>query len=76
MNTHIPSIQHACRLSGGQAALAKFLNLSPGAINQWIKGRRPIPPIHCVSIEREFGIPRKDLRPHDWQDIWPELADQ
>lgn len=29
----------------------------------------------CASIEREsnHAITRRDLRPHDWQDIWPEL---
>lgn len=29
----------------------------------------------CVSIERETGgvITRRDLRPDDWADIWPEL---
>ena len=31
----------------------------------------------CVSIERETHgqVTRKDLRPTDWQDIWPELAE-
>jgi len=30
----------------------------------------------CVSIEKESGsaITRRDLRPDDWADIWPELA--
>ncbi|KVO88519.1 transcriptional regulator [Burkholderia ubonensis] len=30
----------------------------------------------CVSIERESAktVTRRDLRPDDWQDIWPELA--
>lgn len=31
----------------------------------------------CVAIERASGgqISRKDLRPTDWQDIWPELVE-
>ena len=30
----------------------------------------------CVRIERESGhaVTRKDLRPEDWELIWPELA--
>jgi DNA-binding transcriptional regulator YdaS (Cro superfamily) len=33
-------------------------------------------PALCVSIERSTGgaVTRRDLRPDDWQDIWPELA--
>ena len=31
----------------------------------------------CCAIERESGalVTRKHLRPHDWADIWPELAE-
>ena len=30
----------------------------------------------CVPIERATNgaVTRKDLRPDDWQEIWPELA--
>ncbi|HDR9508899.1 hypothetical protein C5615_22765 [Burkholderia cepacia] len=30
----------------------------------------------CVAIERESAmcVTRRDLRPDDWLDIWPELA--
>lgn len=32
----------------------------------------------CVRIERESGgqVGRKDLRPDDWREIWPELNAQ
>ena len=32
-------------------------------------------PNRCVAIERATNgqVTRKDLRPHDWKDIWPEL---
>ncbi|HDR9439500.1 helix-turn-helix domain-containing protein [Burkholderia multivorans] len=35
-------------------------------------------PALCVAIERESAgsVTRRDLRPNDWQDIWPELARQ
>ena len=34
-------------------------------------------PALCVSIERATNgaVTRRDLRPHDWYSIWPELAD-
>lgn len=47
-------------------------------IRQWqhaYNGRRP-GPIYCQAIERATlgQVTRKDLRPNDWQQIWPELA--
>jgi len=47
-------------------------------IRQWqhgYAGRRP-GPIYCHAIERATDglVTRKDLRPNDWQQIWPELA--
>jgi DNA-binding transcriptional regulator YdaS (Cro superfamily) len=48
-------------------------------VRQWqhgYGGRRPSP-IYCHAIERATlgQVTRKDLRPNDWQKIWPELAD-
>lgn len=69
------AIEHACDLVGGQHLLADELGISPGAVNQWARGRRKVPPIHCPSIERltSGAVTRKALRPDDWQRIWPEL---
>lgn len=49
-------------------------------IRQWARvwnGRRPSP-AYCVRIEAATGkaVSRKDLRPNDWRDIWPELAEE
>ncbi len=43
---------------------------------QWIKKRRPVAADRCVAIERatDGAVTRRDLRPDDWQDIWPELV--
>lgn len=32
----------------------------------------------CVAIERATGgaVTRRDLRPDDWREIWPELVEQ
>lgn len=50
---------------------------SEAQIRQWQHGyanRRP-GPIYCTRIERATGglVSRKDLRPDDWMEIWPEL---
>jgi len=33
-------------------------------------------PIYAAAIERATNgqVTRRDLRPHDWRNIWPELA--
>jgi DNA-binding transcriptional regulator YdaS (Cro superfamily) len=37
---------------------------------------RGVPAKHCAAIESATGsqVTRKDLRPNDWQQIWPELV--
>lgn len=70
-------IQAACKVIGGQAALARALGVSPAVVNQWVSGVRPVPIERCVAIERATAgaVTRRDLRPDDWRDIWPELVD-
>jgi DNA-binding transcriptional regulator YdaS (Cro superfamily) len=51
---------------------------SDAQIRQWqhhYADRIPSPG-NCVAIEQatEGRVTRKDLRPHDWASIWPELA--
>ena len=68
-------MQDACTKAGGQAELAKILGVSPAYVNQLVKEKRPIPPIHCVKIDLCLGVSRKVLRPDDWAEIWPELIE-
>lgn len=70
------AIRKACDLVGSQAALAKLLGVTPASVNQWVSGIRPVPTSKCSSIERATGgaVTRRDLRPNDWREIWPELA--
>lgn len=43
----------------------------------WTNDLRPFPTHHCLTLVRKFPeLTLQDLRPHDWQKHWPELADQ
>ncbi|WP_213308249.1 transcriptional regulator [Paraburkholderia sacchari] len=58
-----------------QSAFAELLGVTQGLVYQWLAGRRPVAAERCVAIERATNgaVTRKDLRPDDWRDIWPEL---
>ncbi|MGB3424238.1 MAG: YdaS family helix-turn-helix protein [Castellaniella sp.] len=68
-------VRAACEFAGGVTALARRLGLPPQVIHSWAIGQRPIPIIRCVEIEELTGgeVTRKQLRPDDWWQIWPEL---
>ncbi|WP_081760435.1 transcriptional regulator [Bordetella petrii] len=60
------------------AALARHVGVSPALLYQWRTGRRPVPVEHCAAVElaTDGAVTRQELRPDDWQRIWPELAAQ
>jgi DNA-binding transcriptional regulator YdaS (Cro superfamily) len=62
-----------CR--GNQAGLAKDIGVSPSFIWQIVNGLKPVPLELCAAIELSTNgaVSRRDLRPKDWQQIWPEL---
>lgn len=67
-------IDTAARFVGGRSELATRLAVSVAAIGNWkVRG---VPIEQCPRIERvtQGVVARKQLRPDDWQDIWPELA--
>lgn len=61
-----------------QSKFAELVGTTQGMVYQWINAIRPVSPEKCVIIERVTSglVTRKDLRPNDWQDIWPELVNQ
>lgn len=71
-------LQEHLKLSGrgSKAVLARAIGAHPPDLSDWLSGKRAVPVHHCVAIERETkgAVSRRDLRPTDWQDIWPELA--
>lgn len=62
---------------GSDAALAALLKISAPAVSQWRKRGTVLKAEYCTAIERATcgQVTRRDLRPDDWQDIWPELAE-
>jgi DNA-binding transcriptional regulator YdaS (Cro superfamily) len=62
---------------GAKAKLAKEMKVSPVLITQWSSSIRPVPVVQCVHIEKITNkqVTRKDLRPDDWESIWPELVE-
>ena len=69
------ALSKAAAVVGGVSRLAEMVGVSSSAPSMW-KARGRIPVGHCAAIERATGgvVTRRDLRPDDWQDIWPELA--
>ncbi len=69
-------IQTAIDCAGGQTALAVQLGLAPSNVVVWLKNDRPIPVQHVKKIIEITGgkVSVKDLRPNDWEKIWPELV--
>lgn len=57
--------------------MARLLNVTTQAVCFWRDGKRSLPVQHCAVIEKATSgaVTRKDLRPDDWQAIWPELID-
>ena len=64
----------AARAAGGRDRLAEKLGVSVAAIGNWKK--RGVPIDKCTGIEAASHrvVKRQALRPIDWMQIWPELA--
>ena len=63
---------------GGAKKLAEKLGISSSYLSQIASGRVLPAPSLCVLIERATNgdVPRQDLRPQDYADIWPELTER
>ncbi len=70
-------IQLAVAHVQGPAKLAGILGVTTQAVCFWRDGKRRLPVEYCAQIELATGgkVTRRELRPHDWQNIWPELAE-
>ena len=71
-------IEKAAEIIGSQKALGMALGVTKAAVWQWMTCGRRVPVEHCPRIETltKGAVTRRDLRPDDWQEIWPELVTQ
>lgn len=67
-------IDTAARMIGGRAYLADKLDVSVAAVGNWKQRGVPIEKCPGIEILTSGAVTRRDLRPDDWQKIWPELA--
>lgn len=58
------AIERACEQAGGQAMLAKIIDVTPQAVNQWVR-KGVAPPERVLAIESATGgaVTRYELRP-------------
>ena len=63
---------------GGPTAVAKLLKVKPPSVHAWRTGGIPDDKLMRLAptLEKAGIATRRELRPDDWQEIWPELADQ
>ncbi|MDK6077917.1 transcriptional regulator [Massilia varians] len=63
---------------GGPTAVAKLLNVKPPSVHAWKTGGIPDDKLIRLAptLEKAGIATRRELRPNDWQQIWPELVDQ
>lgn len=57
-------------------ALGRRVHATPAEMSDWSQGKRPVPIKRCVAIElaTDGKVTRQELRPDDWENIWPELV--
>lgn len=60
---------------GGPTAVAKLLNIKPPSVHAWRTGGIPDDKLIRLApvLERAGIATRRELRPDDWAEIWPEL---
>jgi len=62
---------------GRQAELVKAIKGHAPDVSRWADGKRPVPIPMAPKIEHFTNglVTRKDLRPDDYQEIWPDLRE-
>ncbi|OXE36630.1 MAG: hypothetical protein CGW95_06570 [Phenylobacterium zucineum] len=54
------AVKHACEVAGGQAVLARRLQVSEAAVSTWVR-RGWVPLRRAAEIELKFGVARQRL---------------
>jgi DNA-binding transcriptional regulator YdaS (Cro superfamily) len=73
----LEALDKAIEITGGVTKLASIIGVDYQLIQQWRKKTQKdcTPAGVCVRIEQATNgeVTRADLRPGDWQQIWPEF---
>lgn len=77
-NTWAEANRRAAKEIGGHAAVARLLGLRDRRnVFPWTSGKRMFPETYCALIEQAAQtVTRRELRPNDWRQCWPELVQQ
>lgn len=70
------ALQEAIESIGSQSALARLVGVSSTAVNKWVGRGMHLPAEHVLTVERETGVSRHDLRPdlYPIEEFGPEAA--
>ncbi|QIG80084.1 transcriptional regulator [Stakelama tenebrarum] len=60
-------LAEAVRRSGSQSAFGRLIGRSQASVHEWLRDHKPLPAEHVLTVERETGVSRHDLRP----DLYP-----
>lgn len=62
--------------TGEAKKFAANLGVSPSFLSQMASGSSPVSPVRALMIEAETAghVTRRELRPNDWDLIWPEYT--
>ena len=75
MAKELSVLREYAETNGGLTEVAKSLGVSKGLLWAWIS-RGQVPIDQCLFVSEKTGIGRAELRPDDWDLIWPELAEK
>lgn len=72
MSDNMPVFRGWIAEQGGLVRAAEVLGITKGLLWSWLE-RGQVPAGRCPELSRQTGLGRWDLRPGDWEQIWPEL---
>lgn len=71
-STPVVALRKAVLAAGSQSKVARMVGVSQQAVWKWLHNEKWLPGEHVLTVERETGVSRHELRP----DLYPiETAD-
>jgi DNA-binding transcriptional regulator YdaS (Cro superfamily) len=57
------ALARAVRAAGSQSAFGRLIGKRQSVVNDWLRDETPLDAKHVLTVERETGISRHELRP-------------